>query len=77
MIIAVVHWIDAHTIDEWTGLEDIKKQGLSECKSVGILLYEDKEKVIITHTVGETDSCGNIVIPKRFIKAFNKREVKL
>lgn len=78
MIIAVVHWIDAYSIDEWGSIKEVERADNYKCITVGMLMHEDKDRVIIAHTTGgENDSCGNIVIPKCSIKAFNKRKVML
>ena len=67
MKIVHIEWIDAHTVDSWEVIEDLKKQTLSVCESVGWLIYEDKEKTIISHTDGKDTVCGSFIIPKRCI----------
>ena len=81
--IVEIEWFDAQSYSGYA--EDIgklKEWGLCLSKSVGYLLFEDKEKVILGFSIFQGEPEVNSVkhlqmIPRKMIKKINKlREIK-
>jgi hypothetical protein len=77
MKLVYIEWVDCHSGREWKSIEDLKEE--CEClhiKSVGWLVKETKENILIVPTVYNEEICPNIrmfgrgdfVIPKCSIK---------
>jgi hypothetical protein len=65
----IVHvtWLDACHISpgEWSGLEEVKKTGLAKVETIGMLLHDGKNFVVIGHSFSEgEDVGGGFVIPR-------------
>lgn len=63
-------WLDAASNDEWTATEGAMEQGLHEIHTVGHLISEDHQKIVLGLSKDITgDSVSNyIAIPKAWIK---------
>lgn len=48
MKVAVVEWNDAYSVDEWNELENVQKDNSHECVSVGMLMKNDSDSVILS-----------------------------
>ena len=52
----LVSWHDAKDGESgWHGIDDIKKEKLALCHSMGWMIYKDKEKTIIMADYSEFD----------------------
>ncbi len=68
MKIYKVTWVDAHSITEWTSIEDLEEPKFVQ--TVGFLVKETERSYYIAGSfAGETEEVGDtIVIPKTWIK---------
>jgi len=67
MKIVKVSWIDSRgSRDRWVELEEIKKETICQCESIGFLVHEDNEKVVVMPHYGHDpkQGCGDMTIPK-------------
>lgn len=66
-----VCWVDAMGVStDWTAIEALKKQQAPPHYSVGWLLAETEEKIIILPHWGENNyGCGEMTIPRANVKA--------
>jgi len=77
--IEIVEWIDPYSDDEeWTAINKIKID-LPTVYSVGFVVKETKEVLVIAHSFGripkeksEQECCGMMIIPKKAIKRRRK-----
>ena len=61
---------DSSQLGEWFEADTSSKLSYFVCTTIGHLIYEDENRVVITHTLasnGETHALGYVVIPKRAI----------
>jgi hypothetical protein len=65
--IVIVEWIDAMTVGSW---ESEVKPTLATCITVGFVVAEDNDCIVIASTVSDNMSNCHMHIPKRWI---NKR----
>lgn len=71
----IVHilWVDPHSQDEWTSVDDIND---SQCiiSTVGILIRENKRCYVVTlnYNFEEKDASCTIIIPKVCVVKFKK-----
>ena len=70
----LVSWYDAKDGETgWHSLEDIKKERLALCHSMGWMVYKDKEKTIIMADYSEfddeKDGGRHIIIPSGWVKS--------
>ncbi len=70
MKLVYIEWLDAHSTESWTDLEELRR----ECKphmikSVGWLIHEaNGHKVIASHISESECGSGNMTIPNSQIK---------
>lgn len=66
-----VLWYDAFTSDGWEGLDNVvdNHKGPLLCKTVGWLLHEDEESLLICHTFNQQATMGILHIPIGCIKS--------
>lgn len=73
-----VQWKDSSSITSgWLPTESLKDMEVSECLSVGFILQEDKEKIIICSHLSNSNQNnplvnGSMVILKKQITKINK-----
>ena len=64
----LIKWIDAHSIDEWTSLQELREHCAPlEIRSVGWLVSEKNEHFLIVPHITNNDDpkgSGSITIPK-------------
>lgn len=69
--LTVVHltWIDSESINEWCELEELN-YSFSEVHSVGILIFEDEEKFIlsVSYDAASDSANGIMLIPKAAVR---------
>lgn len=65
--VVVVEWIDAMTVGSW---ESDVKPHLATCTTIGYVVAEDNDCVVIASTISDNMSNCHMHIPKRWI---NKR----
>lgn len=64
-MIATVSWWDSSTIDEWMPRDEAIKELCSPVETIGYLLEENVERLILCHSKAEDGTvCGVIVIPR-------------
>ena len=69
--IAVIEWLDPHSVDEWSNVEDIQSKESCLIQTVGILIDQSKTRIIVALNQDPDDldvSC-TMVIPKSAIIA--------
>jgi hypothetical protein len=64
--VAVVRWIDPHSVDEWTTIEEID-QTPCVVESIGILLKENDSVIVLTLNKSDDTASCTMIIPKRCI----------
>ena len=74
MKLVYIEWVDATTSDGWEKF-DIHQHGIDYCKSVGWLLHEDKQQIVMASTVSDNQTNQRIAIPKAWIK--KRRSLKI
>ena len=64
-----IEWIDPHSVDEWTLIEDLKKQKTCRIVTVGRIIFEDKERIAVTlnYNKENEDASCTMILPKRVI----------
>lgn len=72
--LVLIEWTDAHSMNEWAGLDELKsKTRLMRCKSVGWLVaYSEGSTLIVPHIAEmpelfEEDGSGSMAIPNHAI----------
>lgn len=64
----LVTWIDAVTSHGWESAAAAAGDSASEkCESIGYLLRQNKEEIVLAQTVSGNDINGRITIPKVWI----------
>jgi len=77
MKIVLVKWVDAVTEDHgWRKITDVKLGKPEKCESVGWLIKQTKEHVILVSSRGGQDCDGDITIPIGMIKEIIPLEAK-
>lgn len=75
--VVMVKWVDATSLDAWEDVSAVEDSAAHEIMSCGLLVKEDKSKVILALNVdreAETCSCS-IVIPKPYITSMKTIKV--
>ena len=68
MKIYFIEWLDAcHSSGSWVSKEEIEKESLCKVQSVGFLISENKERIIISSSWDGYYASGEITIPKKMI----------
>ena len=62
-----LEWLDTTANDEWNTIEDCKQKELTLVKTIGYLLRETDEKVVVCHSYTDDDDADCTVIPKSII----------
>lgn len=74
--ILYVEWIDANSSVGWQGKDEIEKDAkVSRCYSIGYVIKETKEEIVIATTVSDDEANCWIAIPKDWIRKRRKVEV--
>ena len=58
-----VHWFDSHTIDRWIDPEEYDFTRKCNCRTVGYLLRQTEDHIVIVSTKGDIEVCQTFVIP--------------
>lgn len=71
-----VEWIDSCGVDErWHSIQDATACELRHIMTMGFLVHEDDEKMIVVASVSDVEHCaGGSVIPKVSIVRWDKLE---
>jgi len=73
----IIEWVDASASVGWMSDEDVaadSSQHVQLCVSVGFLVYEDKNQIILGGTTGANESSGHlesnnrIAVPKAWLR---------
>ena len=70
MEVVKVHWDDASSLDAWSDEDTLKSWGITCCETVGFLVVNEKDHVVIAsslNTEGHYANCTNI--PRKQITA--------
>ena len=65
--IALIEWVDTYSVyEQWDFLKDLKEPEIIKCKSVGFIVKETEESILIMpHISGDNEAGkGGICIPK-------------
>jgi hypothetical protein len=74
--ILYVEWIDANSHAGWQDRSEIAKDAsVSRCYSIGFVIKETKEELVIATTVSDDEANCWIAIPKSWIRKRRKLEV--
>ena len=80
--VEIIEWFDPYSDDsEWQSVDKIKID-LAMVYSIGHVIKETDEVIVIAHSLGRTPSektnecCGMMIIPKKCIKKRRKISVK-
>ena len=77
MRICLIEWVDSSFAQGWMSMEYAKKHDVARVASVGILVYEDKDKITIMQDVSNKEDMGDgITIPKCSIKRIRRLKIK-
>ena len=71
--ILYVEWVDAAAGNGWEKVERL--DDIHKCISIGFLVKETKESIVLAAAVSEDEANATIAIPKAWIK--RKKRVKL
>lgn len=64
-----VEWADATGNVGWRPLVDVEDQEAASCRSIGYLVFQNKERLTLAMTQGlNGDVCGSITIPTPWVK---------
>ena len=63
-----VVWLDAANGQGWWSLDELATEQPAEIVSVGFLVHADKERVVLTTSIGGDEGLGWVVIPAAWIK---------
>ena len=67
---ALVKWIDANSVGPgWEEIGTLPPLEPVHCVSVGFVLEEEGDTVVLAQTVGDTAVCSRICIPRGCIKS--------
>lgn len=69
-----VEWQDAYSDDSWQSAKKARKSGPMWCRTVGYLLREDDDAIVLADTICETerDVAGTWYIPKGMVRKVRK-----
>lgn len=69
-----VVWIDPHSVDDWTDVDDLEKEKICKVIAVGFLLKETADKIVLTlnYSASGNDSCCTMIIPKACVLSINE-----
>lgn len=68
--IVEVRWQDASTRSMWGSAEEYASHGVAECISVGYLLRNGKDKIVVVQTQADDAACNSaIAIPASWIRS--------
>jgi hypothetical protein len=65
--IVLIEWLDSYSVyEQWDFLKDLKEPEIIKCKSVGFIVNETNESILIMpHISGDNEAGkGGICIPK-------------
>lgn len=65
--IVEVVWQDAECNPTWTSIEKIKEGKLPIIRTIGFLLHEDDEKLIVASTIGGDEVNATMMIPADWV----------
>lgn len=59
-------WVDPHSIDEWSDVDELGLENMVQIVSVGILLKEDKHRYVVALNLDAANSNASctMIIPK-------------
>lgn len=70
--LVTVEWVDAHSEDAWTDIEEIDNSPMV-CRTVGYLIKETKQTVSVAGTVSDDgQACCIMHIPRAWIRWIKK-----
>ncbi len=74
--IVEVTWLDARAEEAWIDIDEAKEQRLYTCVSIGYLLHEDEDKLIIiqSQALNQNTIAGLSVIPKSGIQSVKNKD---
>ena len=73
LVIEVIKWADAESIDHWESIKDLKTEVMPTIYSVGWVLKESKDAVMICLNFDKSNdkaSCAMLIPKKMILKRF-------
>jgi len=67
----LIRWVDSKSVaDGWTPIEDVFNESLGVIETLGFVVTENKESVVVVGTIAPTDHViQGIMVPKVCIKS--------
>lgn len=65
--IVEITWRDAECDPAWVSVEEIKEAKLPLIRTIGFLIHEDKEKLIVASTIGGDEATASMKIPADWV----------
>ncbi len=62
-----VIWKDAECVAAWTKLEDVKKAKLPVITTIGYLVYQDSERLVVASTISDDEVNASMSIPAAWV----------
>lgn len=78
MKVVHVNWVDAASLGGWRSLKaanEFVEGDLNSVDSVGLLMHEDDEKLVLIQTHGKNEVMGLFEIPKGCVKSITTLEI--
>ncbi len=77
MRISIIEWVDSAFCQGWMNRDNAKSHKESRIVTVGILLFEDDERVTVMQSLSDKNDAGDgITIPKCSIKRMRQLNIK-
>lgn len=68
MKLLLIEWLDSASFDSWTATDTLRKLKPSACQTVGFLLSEDEDYIVLAGSYAANShndsACGAMCIPK-------------
>lgn len=67
MKLLLIEWLDSASFDSWTAIDTLRKLKPSACQTVGFLLSEDEDYIVLAGSYAANShndsACGAMCIP--------------
>lgn len=74
MKLVIVDWLDATggTRNGWRSMKEMAVGALDSCRSVGWLLVEDKDRLVVIPHISAEQGDGEIIIPRSWVSKITR-----
>lgn len=76
MKIVIVEWEDSFSVAGWHDREEMKEQNPSKCVSVGVLLNETSEKLVVCPNLSHFNVADIMSIPKKCVTKLRQLKIR-